>query len=351
MVPDAHDGTHRDVNPPENGAIRGGEGKRASGPSSSLGKSVLVKICKLTAFAAVLAFVGRELVMRLMSVRWGEIELSGPFLALAFVAAIVAKFTRVFSLRAILRCFSRPPDLFSMMAIAWLPQIGKYVPGKVASVVGSVWLLRRKGVSSPAAIGSVFVVDGIGILVGLGLAIPLTLWAPVRQSLPAAWLWSLGLLGVVLVCLHPKVFGALGNFVLRKLKRQELRSLPSLRQYAGPAALILVQFSALGIALWCTGRSLATPPIAHIPLFVSAVSLAGTVGFLALFAPAGLGVREAILLVILGPVFGSSTAALVVVALRLVLTTVEVLLAAVGLLILKLQSRAQRSCSLETSVE
>jgi len=321
------------------------------GASPRLRKSVLLRISKLTVFAMVFGFVCRELAVRLISVRWSEIELSVPFLAMAFFAAILAKSTRVLALRTVLWSFGKTPDLLSMMTVAWVPEIGKYLPGKIASVAGSVWLLRRKQVSSAAAIGGVFVVDGIRILVGLGLAVPLTFWAPVRQALPAAWAWCAGLLTFVLVCLHPKVFGAAANFALRKLERQQMRSLPGLRQYVGAAALVLVQFSALGFTVWCTGRSVAVPRIAHVPLFVSAVGLAGTAGLLAVFAPAGLGVREGILLVVLGPVFGSNTAAVVVVTVRLVLTIVEVLLAAAGLVILKLQSSSERRCRFEARAQ
>jgi hypothetical protein len=59
------------------------------------------------------------------------------------------------------------------------------------------------------------------------------------------------------------------------------------------------------------------------------------VGFLALFAPAGLGVREGVMLVALSPPLAAWSATIVVAASRLMQVTLEVILAGVGYVLLR----------------
>jgi glycosyltransferase 2 family protein len=129
------------------------------------------------------------------------------------------------------------------------------------------------------------------------------------------------------------------NFALRKLRRPPLERLPSLRFYIVPVICAFAQWVLAGLALWFMTRSITDAvPATRIPLFVSIAALAMTISYLALFAPGGLGVREEIyrrtLMILIGP-----QAAIVVVAMRLAQTLVEVLVASVGLAMLRARSR------------
>ena len=70
-----------------------------------------------------------------------------------------------------------------------------------------------------------------------------------------------------------------------------------------------------------------------------------TFSYLALFAPGGLGVREGIYLLVLSPVIGAEKTAIVVVALRLAQTLLELLLAAIGLWLLRRSDQQTPSLS------
>ena len=94
---------------------------------------------------------------------------------------------------------------------------------------------------------------------------------------------------------------------------------------------MLAQWALMGAALWAAARSLTALSPRWIPLFVSSFALAGTLGFLALFAPAGLGVQEGILLVVLAPALTGEVVAVTVVAMRLIQTIADAVLAGVGL--------------------
>jgi uncharacterized membrane protein YbhN (UPF0104 family) len=90
------------------------------------------------------------------------------------------------------------------------------------------------------------------------------------------------------------------------------------------------------LALWWMTASVAEIPPKQIGVFISIAALAMTISYLALFAPGGIGVREAIYLGTLSamPDIGPK-AAIVVAMMRLMQTLIEMALAGIGMLVLK----------------
>ena len=304
--------------------------------------AVLGQVVKWGLFAAVLALVGRLLWGQFRSVDWSTIRFSPGFVILAVLTALVGKSLSVVAYRSLLAKFGTTPSWPQMMTVAWLPMAGKYVPGKVASVAGAVWLLRRHCPSTTAAVNVVVVVNGLLVLTGFLLAVPLALCEPIRRILPLAWLWFSLLLVIGLICLHPKVFDGLAAWLLKKFKHQELVMRPKFRDYIWPAIVMLVQWALGGVSTWLIGRAVMDISTDWLPLFVAASALGGSVGFLAVFAPGGIGVREGILSPLLAPAIGPA-AAVVIVASRIVLVLVEIILVAVGFYLLRANPPAGRT--------
>jgi hypothetical protein len=298
---------------------------------------LLTAAAKYALFACVLVLVCRALVRQFASIEWQEIQFCPFYIVLTALAAFAGRSLSVLAYRSILGGFGAVPPWRESMCIAWVPPMGKYIPGKVATVLGAVWLLRRHDVPGPVAGVAVFLLMGLRVLVGLLIACPLMLWAPIRSSLPMAWIWCVGLLLAGTFCLHPRVFGSLFAFLGRKLKRQRFPEMRGLGGYAGSVAVMFAQCFVVGLALWFVTKSITDLSAWWIPVFIGANALATSLGFLAFFAPAGLGVREGILLMVfsLVPDLGPGTGAVAVVAMRFTYTIVEVILAAIGLVILR----------------
>jgi len=312
----------------------------ASQDKSAGARSLAAAIVKAFLFLAVLLFVGRALYRNLAGLDWQEVHFRGGFLLLAVAATLIAKSAHVLTYRLLVAGFCRPPGWLPLTGIAWLPEIGKYLPGKVAGMLGAVWLLRRHRVPAPAAISTVYLANGLWVVIGLLVGTPLILLESVRASLPLVWLWAPAAVLAGAACLHPGVFGPVGNYLLRKFSREPVLSPPRARHYAGPAGIIAAQWCLSGIGFWFLARSLNGASAAQLPFYVAALAFASSVGFVAFFAPGRLGVQEGFLLLVLTPVAGSGTAAVVTVALRLVQVLADVLLAGLGALALWRPARA-----------
>jgi hypothetical protein len=86
----------------------------------------------------------------------------------------------------------------------------------------------------------------------------------------------------------------------------------------------------MGSAFWLVARALAPVAGGDWYLFMASLQVAGIVGFFAFFAPAGIGVREGLLLALLHGAMPDPALALAVVLLRANQILVESVLALLG---------------------
>jgi len=304
-------------------------------PAGRPPRRLWLRLLKWSLFAAGLIFVGRALVDEFARMSWAELHFDPWLMAAAALCVAASKAVTFQPYGLLLARFCRRPPWRTMAAAVWVSQIGKYIPGKVGAVAGMALLLRRYDVPARKAVATMIIVDGLSVAVGMLVAIPVTLMEPVHSRLPTAWIWSPVGLAAVLVCVHPRVFKAGSSMILRKLGYEPLESLPGMQHYAGPTASLLGQYALLGAGYWLMAGSMGPLELSALPMFFCAVVVATIGGFLAIFAPGGLGVQEGLMLLLLAPLVGGQVAALVTVLMRLVQTLAEVLLAVAGLAMMR----------------
>ena len=319
-------------NPPHPNPLPEGEGSMQQPRPSARLKSLL----RWLLFIVVLAFVGYALSKQIAQVNWRDVRFRPLPIALAAMCLLLVPLVQLLSYRTLLGAYAAaPPPMRLMAAVAWVPPLGKYVPGKVASLAGAIYLLRRFGIPAAIALGVVLVMDGLAVVSGLGVGSPLLLWEPVRRVVPSAWIACAIVVTAGVICVHPAVFGRLLNFALRKLKRPPLARMPDLRHYLVPVLCAFAQWALAGAALWFIANAVTSVPAARLPLFISIAGLGYTISYLMLFAPGGLGPREAIFHAALSTVIAPGFSAVSVVMMRLVQTLTELLAALVGVWMLK----------------
>jgi glycosyltransferase 2 family protein len=182
--------------------------------------------------------------------------------------------------------------------VFFLGQLGKYLPGSVWPVMAQMELGRDYQVPervSGAAFG-VFLL----VVVGTGLAVAAA-GAPLLgpDAIDAYW-WLLAALPVALLAVAPPVTNRLLGAGLRLARRPPLPAPLSTRGLLRAGGWGLVSWLAYGLHVWVLAGQL-TP--ADLPLLASATgafAAAFCAGLLLVVAPAGAGVREAALVLLLG---------------------------------------------------
>jgi len=311
---------------------------------SAVGKRLLVAILKAVLLGVVFYFVGRSLVQQFAKLTWDDLHFAPVPMVLAVAVMIAANAVTFLYYRLLLVRFGHAPPWRSMMAIVWVAQVAKYVPGKIGSVVGIAAMLKPHGVPRRVTVSTVVINDGLSIVLGLLAAVLLSLWQPVRERLPVVvWVGCAALAIAGCVCLHPRVFRAVGGWVLRRFGHETFPISPRVRDYLPSLAAMLGHFCLLGLSYWLAARAMTDVSISLLPLFVVVAITVSIAGFIAFFAPAGIGVQEGLLLVILIPLIGATDATILAVLMRVMRTATEALLALAGLGILRLEP-ANRHC-------
>jgi len=170
--------------------------------------------------------------------------------------------------------------------------LAKYVPGGVWTPLARImWLRRAGGVESTSLVlSSILLEAGLSAVAGI-LVFTAGLAAVEAVDAPLVPLFAFGLVTAVL--LHPRVFTALARALFRRFDAPEPPRLPY-RALVGLLVYYAFTWLVGGAALYLLLRSLAADPgLETIPYLGGAAAVGAIVAVLAVFAPSGLGVREA----------------------------------------------------------
>ncbi len=208
---------------------------------------------------------------------------------------------------------------FVSIRLFMIANLGRYVPGKVWQIAGLVALSKRHDVPASTAMAGAVLSQGIG----LASAAFIGLWSLWSLAGAEAWRWSVPvILGAGLVLgLAPPVFHAVVDLWFRLAKTAKPEGL-SPGDAVGWLLLGLGTWIAYSFAFWLLVESLG--PDVGVLTAASAFSAAYVLGYLMVFAPAGLGVREGFLVALMAPQIGAGAAGAVAVISRLWTTAVEV---------------------------
>jgi uncharacterized membrane protein YbhN (UPF0104 family) len=208
--------------------------------------------------------------------------------------------------------------------------LGRYVPGKVWQIAGLAYLAKREGVQASVATGAAIIGQGIAILaatlVGMG-----TLLGADQFWEEIGWIESIAGIGVALSIISVVVIPPLFRRVVRFWFRLTRTDPPDDGLGSGNAGLRWLALYVVNWGIYATAFWLLYLSFGEWRTFLQvgpAFAAAYVVGYIAVFAPAGAGVREGVLVVLLQPIMAREAAVVLAVIARLWTTAVELIPAA-----------------------
>jgi uncharacterized membrane protein YbhN (UPF0104 family) len=215
--------------------------------------------------------------------------------------------------------------------IFFLAQLGKYVPGSVWVAVGQMELAKACGVPrqrSAAAYVVVALLTLVSALVVAGVLLPFVAGGGVTEYW---WLFLVAPIG--LVFLIPPLLNTLLERVLRVTRASSHHMELTFGGVGRAWGWGLLGWFGFGVQIWLLATSLGAPAGQAFAVAVGGFALAWAAGFLAVFAPAGAGAREAALVLTLSPVLSTADAIVVALVSRLLMTVADLGTAAAAVLI------------------
>ena len=306
---------------------------------------MLWRALQLILLVATLAFAVREI-----SRQWGALTavahnavLQWGWITLSAVMVLAVHAMLIQTWRILLAGWGSDLRFGAAIRIWTISNLGKYLPGKVWSIGAMGVLAQREGVSGVSAAGAALLNALLNLGAGFGV---IAIAGASEMDRVAPWLrtasvvFSVGF--VVGVALLPRLLPPL------LLRVSTWRGLPPLERHLPARTLWLV--TALHALSWI-GYGLAfrafaegtSPAIAGAPaMFIAVYTASYLLGYLMIFAPGGIGVREEAMVWLL-VTFGLSLktdAIFISVISRVWLTVVEVLPGLIALLVTAAATRA-----------
>lgn len=313
--------------------------------------ALLKKSIPVLFYAALAVF----LVLLLVSIDYDElrgIDVNWGFLLLATAVGLVSRAWMVAIWLALLRNLGAPrfddvPALAHVYAKSWL---GRYIPGTAPWILGKIYFASRLGLSKRKLAVSSFLEAGLQVLVMLLVGLVLLLVDPrvdfVSPGLRAAMIVCT-LLG--LIALWPRAFNSVARWGHRKVGKGELSAadLPRWPGMLRGTAMFAVNSAVTGVSVFLVAKSVfPSLPVTEMIFVIAANSLASALSMIVVFAPGGIGVREALLVGLLSLIMPTEIALVAAVALRLWSVAVDFIF--VGLTAVLSRRRSRRDLTVET---
>ncbi|MFC4561997.1 lysylphosphatidylglycerol synthase transmembrane domain-containing protein [Nocardiopsis mangrovi] len=274
--------------------------------------------------------------------RWSEareaLAALSPWLVAGSVAAALAGLgAQMLAWRAILADLGSPLPLPTAARVMFVGQLGKYLPGSVWAFVAQVELARDHEVARQRGITATVLAVAVTLTVNLAVAaatLPFT-----SEDAARRWWWALAVAPVLLAALHPRVLTPVIHAAVRLARRSRTVPDEELERVSGRGMAAAVGWSVaawvpLSLSIWLLVAGVddgARGPGA-LAASAGAYALAWTLGVLVVIAPAGLGIRELVLVVALAPLIDPGSALIVAALSRLVTTLGDILWAGAALL-------------------
>lgn len=284
-------------------------------PGSRRGQRLLTVLTVATVAAALVALAAQwtEVSPILSAARPGWIAVSFLTGALAVGVQATAWGTLVTGAGA----HSRPVDRTAVYATG---QLGKYVPGGIWTVLAHAEAGRASGLSrastGSASLIAMIITLGTGVIVGAGALFGSS------GGLGGYW-WLALVLAACVVALHPRVITMLLRIAAKVLRRDVIVPTITWATLSRAVAWTLVGWIVFGTHLYAVAQALEIEADGMFARSIGAYALAWAVGFVVVFAPAGVGVREVAMVAVLGPTIDDTAAVALAITSRLVLTAAD----------------------------
>lgn len=245
--------------------------------------------------------------------------------------------------RALLAAWGHP-QAGRPWARVFLPaQLGKYLPGTGWAYVAQMEFSKERGIGRGVSL--VVMVTGAGLSVGVAAGLAAFVAGAASEVVPPWLLWSattLGLLGCLAVLVRPALLGVVTAVGRRVPRLSGLPAAPAPGPTRAALGYTAASWVAYGVHLWAITAPLGLTGWRGFVVATSGFAVAWVCGFLVVVAPAGVGIREAVLVAVLGPAIGAGGALAAGVASRFLLVVAEVLLA-LGSLVVDRRSTPARA--------
>lgn len=201
-----------------------------------------------------------------------------------------------------------------------ITNIGRYIPGRFWSIVGFVYYSGEYGINPKKAAVATVINEIASKTAALIVGLLYFLFSDTySQFLPLIF----GVLVIDFVIIYPPVLNKVANIILRLMKKHPVEINIRYADILKICSMYVIVWLIHSLAFYILVVSITRIAPVNPLQFAAILPLCWIIGYLVIFAPGGIGVREAMLVVTLGQFMPKEIALLIAVIQRIWFTLIE----------------------------
>ncbi len=259
-------------------------------------KENLLNILIFSLVFFIVIFIFYKLYGYSLKVDYRSLKFNIPYLILSFLMIPIWYFFMSIAYKKILDYLDSDVDLYTVMRIIGISMFGKYIPGKLWFTVGRVALLERCGIPKKKSFTAV-ILETYFLIFTAFLFFSIILF----KIYPFKILYTISFIIFILLLFLfsiPENFSFVINILLKIFKKEKIFFNISFKRYFFILFLYILVWIFSGLEFYLLLYSFTNRTYDFIGV-MSVYPSSWVIGFLSFFVPAGIGVREGMIFLIL----------------------------------------------------
>lgn len=245
---------------------------------------------------AVMIFFGKALYDSWNDIYSMSYDFNYAYLAMSFLFWLITLLLLAMAYHFLIVKLGGKPGFLKTAKARAFSDIGSYVPGKVAPLITRMHYL--KGYASGVQIITSSAIEIAAVLLSSIFAFAVIYVLQPGIFAKYAFVFY-ALLPLCLVCMHPKVISFLLNLGLKLLRKEQTEIKLRYTDIIKTNLIYSLYWVISGIAVFLIILAVYPISISYFPYVMVSYAVAWVIGFLSFIVPAGIGVREGVLVYML----------------------------------------------------
>lgn len=295
-------------------------------------KDRILKIAKYAVILLIFFFIFRYLFVNFNSIQFSELTFNMGFLLLSIVIYLVHLVFNNYIWHVITVQNHCQINVFEAIKLRIYADFGRYIPGKVFAYGILLFSYEKHGVQMKKIAACSIQEFMTQMLAAVMLSLFSIFASDIKVLEPYKYIFLLLAMGCF-IFLYPPVLQFLMNIFFRIFKKEKIVLSTSFPKAILAMLMFFASWLVFGWAFYFFINSFYPLPVHHYFFVTGAFSIAAIIGAVAVFAPAGLGVREGVVIFTLSILFSAAVSSLISILSRLWMTLSEILLLAIVFII------------------
>lgn len=243
-------------------------------------------------------FIGKALYQSWQKVPLEKLKFNVVFLIVSFAFQVCSLVLGPIGWELILKSLGVKLTIKRVIQIISVSRLGAYIPGKVWTLLGQIYLLKRDNIPVHKTTLSIVMNTVLDILSAV-LIFSFSFVFFAKESFPQQIYLVFLLIPLCFIVLHPRILSKLVNWGFKKLKKETVEFNFDYNTLLRILAVYCINWIVQGVCFFFLIRSFYPIKMNIMLPLLGINSIAWVIGFLTFIVPVGLGIREGMLIFLL----------------------------------------------------